>query len=536
MKFYKNIGVVITIIIMIVIGLNIFFYLSFYNQQLKSHSTIISKQAKLCGIEVENKFNDLANDLNFYFNKYDLYLLFNEKNIQSESVRKLRQFFIKYNDIITGIEIIDKNGNKFIFNGNSENYFEKQYSEINKQTLENRKFAYLDSSNNLVYNSILKDGNELIANLKIRLELKTFFEIIFKQYHINNQYFQCLIDEKGLIIYNNLNNEIFFSENKNISNSVKNNYEEFINQSVVSENKRHDIISAIYPIKIYGFNYGIIFSETKSSIYDLVLRKAGIISFFTIFTFIVIIVIFLNLVKSLKQNEEILKQRNTDLEQLTFSSSHHLQEPLRKIILFSDRLSSKFSQESQLAEIESLKKIQLFASSMRSMLNGLLKFSEINLKGSLFKKLNINNILNEIIKEHSNNLFVDNNIFIAKLPEITGDENQIKTLFTEIITNSINFANKEKDLKISIYEGKSNRIFNQIIITDNGIGIDLKYKERIFEPFQQLNPEEGSKRFGIGLTLVQKIIERHKSQIIIESIENENFTIIINFKNNLKNG
>ncbi len=536
MKFYKNIGIIIAIIILIVIGLNVFFYMSFYNQQVKSHSIIISKQAKLCGIEVEDNLNDFTNDLNFYFNKYDFYQLFKEKNIQNEPIRKLRQFFIKYNDLISSIEIIDFNGNLFIFNGNSENYFEKSYKEGSKKALKTNNFAFYEKDNTLIYNSILKDGNDVIANLRIKLELKTYFEIIFKQYHISNQYFQSLINNNGEVTYNNLNHNIIYSQKASILNSINNNYEEFYNQSVRTKDSNEDIISAIYPINILGFKYGLVFSETKSSIYNLVIRKAGLISFFTIFTFIVIIVVFLNLVKSLKQNEKILKQRNADLEQLTFSSSHHLQEPLRKIILFADRLSSKLSNESNQAELEILKKIQNFASKMRTMLNGLLQFSEINLKGNEFTSLDINKLTYEIIKEKPKLLIHEKNIIISKLPEITGDKYQIKTLFTEILINSINFANKENNLNISIHEGKSNRKYTQIIIKDNGIGIDLKYKNRIFEPFQQLKPEEGSKRFGIGLSLVQKIIERHKSEVFVESVENDSFTIILNFNKNLKNG
>jgi signal transduction histidine kinase len=536
MKFYKNIGIVITIIIFIVIGLNVFFYVSFYNQQIKAHRIIISKQAKLCGIEVEEDLNDLKNDLNFYFNKYDLYQLFKEKNAQSESVRKLRQFFIKYNDLISSIEIIDNQGNRFIFNGNSDNYFEKSFLEISKKTLEKKNFGYFDTNKNLIYNSTLKDGNDFIANLRIKIELKTYFEIIFKQYHISNQYFQSLIDYKGNITYNNLNKNILYSKNDIITKSISNNYEDLYNQTVSYNKNKEEIISAVYPINIFGFNYGLVFSETKSSIYDLVLRKTGLISFLTIMTFIVIIVVFLNLVRSLKQKEEILKQRNLDLEQLTFSSSHHLQEPLRKIILFSDRLSSKLLSDTNSSELEILKKIQTFASNMRSMLNGLLLFSEINLKGDKFTTINTNNLITEILNEKFSFLLHENKISINKLPEITGDKNQIKILFTEFITNAINFANKEKKLEISVYEGKSNRKFNQIIIKDNGIGIDIKYKHKIFEPFQQLNIEENSKRFGIGLTLVQKIIERHKSEVTIDSIDNENFTAIINFNKNLKNG
>lgn len=537
MKFYKNIGIFITIITLIVIALNVFFYTSFYNQQLKSHSIIISKQAKLCGNQVEDNINDFKNDLNFYFNKNDIYQLFDEKNTQSEAVRKLRQFFIKYNDLISSIEIIDNKGNKFIFNGNSENYFNKAYKESINQEILFKNTAYYNSANKLIYTSVIKNGNDIIANVNLKLELNAYFEIAFRQYHINNQYFQSLIDHKGNIIYHNLlTGEINFSNRYLIEDAINHNFEDLISQKVQYNDKNEKIISGIYPIDILGYKYGLVFSEKKSSIYDVVIRKTGLISFFTILTFIIIIIIFQSLVKSLKQNEIVLKQRNLDLEQLTFSASHHLQEPLRKIFIFSDRLSLKMNSEIYNQEIDYIKKIQNFALIMRQMLNGLLLYSEINLKGNKFKIIDLNELLLSLINQKTEYLSLNKNIFINHLPDIKGDDEQVRTLFNQILDNSINFAKKDLPLKIEIFQGEKSNNYDQIIIKDNGKGFDSKYNELIFEPFQQLAPEEGNNRYGIGLTLARKIVERHRGKIFIYGNPNEGCTIKIDFYKKLKNG
>ncbi len=536
MKFYKNIVIFITVITLIVIALNVFFYTSFYNQQLKTHGLIISRQAKYTGTQVEDNINNLKNDLNFYFNKYDFYQLFNDKNLQSEPIRKIRQFFIKYNDLISSIEITDRKGNTFIFDGNTENYFNKTYLENLKNKFLIKNVVNYDSTNNLIYTSILKDGNDVIANIKVKVELVNYFEILFKQYHVNNQYFQSLINNEGKVIFQNFSeSDILFSDNLIIIKSIKENYEDLINQNVSYNNNKEDIISGIYPINIFGYKFGLIFSEKKSSIYDIVLRKTGLISFFTILTFIVIIIIFQNLINTLKNNEIILKQRNLDLEQLTFSASHHLQEPLRKTFIFSDRLSSKLNVESNKEELEILRKIQGFSLNMRQMLNSLLFYSEINLKGNKFETINLNSVINTIIKEKRTHLS-EENIIISNLPEITGDFKQIKILFTQIIDNCINFAKKEITLKIEICQGEKNKNYYVIKIKDNGVGFEKKYNELIFQPFQQLSPIEGSNRNGIGLTLASKIIEKHKGKIYAEGNLNEGCTITIEFLKKLKNG
>ena len=536
MKFYKNIIFFITVITLIVIALNVFFYTSFYNQQLKTHGLILSRQVKYTGNQVEDNINNLKNDLNFYFNKYDFYQLFNDKNLQSEPIRKIRQFFIKYNDLISSIEITDKKGNTFIFDGNTENYFNKTYLENLKNKFLLKNAVNYDSTKNLIYTSILKDGNDVIANIKVKVELITYFEILFKQYHVNHQYFQSLANNEGEVIFQNLTTSIIFYRDKLlIKKSINENFEDLINQNVSYNNNKEDIISGIYPINIFGYKFGLIFSEKKSSIYDIVLRKTGLISFFTILTFIVILVIFQNLVKTLKQNEIVLKQRNLDLEQLTFSASHHLQEPLRKTFIFSDRLSSKLNVETNKQELEILRKIQGFSHNMRQMLNSLLFYSEINLKGNKFEIINLNNVIQSIIKEKSTYLS-EENIIISNLPEITGDIKQIKILFTQIIDNCINFAKKDNILKIEIFQGEKNKNYHLIKIKDNGVGFDKKYNELIFQPFQQLTPVEGSNRNGIGLTLASKIIEKHKGKIYAEGNLNEGCIITIEFFKKLKNG
>jgi len=537
MKFYKNIGIFISIITLIVIILNLFFYTSFYNQQLKSHSTLLSKQAKLCGIQAEDNINDFKNDLSFYFNKYDFYELFKEQNIQGEAIRKLRQFFIKYNDLVSSIDITDTKGNTFSFNGNTENYFKKTYSSSQNYNIQAKNFAFYNSENEFFYTSALKDGNNIIANIRIKIELKNYFEIAFKQYHINNQYFQSLINDQSKIIYHNLNNKNFeFSNIKALGTSVNQNFENLINQQIIDKNTKENIITAIYPIDILGYKYGLAFSEKKSVIYDIVIRKSGLISFITILTFIIIIIIFQNLVKTLKRNEIKLKQTNSDLEQLTFSTSHHLQEPLRKIFLFSDRLSQKINQEENTKETELLKKIQNIASTMRQMLDGLLSYSDINLKGNSFESIDLNLLILSIISKNKNHLIFQENIFVNTLPDIFGDKEQIANLFDLIIENSIMYASKKQALKIEIFEGEKLKDYYQIIIKDNGLGFEQKFNELIFQPFQQLIRDENNHKNGIGLTLARKITERQGGRIYAEGMPEKGCKIIIEFLKKNKNG
>jgi len=528
-RLYKNVKFYITITTVIVIVFNFLYYRGYYNQQIKNHSINLARQSKLCGNTIEEKISDLRNDLKFYFTKEDFDILFDKNILQNESVKKIRQFFIKYNDLITEITINNDKGNYLQFTGNTDNYFSKKISKNYKSELIDNDSVIKYDLQYIYFVTPLKKEKNTLANILLKIDLKLFSEIFFKLFHINEHNFQTLLTKNGEIVYTNYKyNFDKYSEINLIKNHIDNNLESIIHQSIKYKNENNRIISSIYPIKIFGLKYGILFSEKKSVVYDIVFKKTGLISFFTIIFFLMIIFIFQLLIISLKKNELALVQRNKELEKITFSISHHLQEPLRKISIFSDMLKNKLKFDSNDNNL-TFQKIVNLVDYMRIMLNSLLKYTEIARKKEIqFEKINLNEIIYGIKEKHDDNKNIE--FKIHSLIDFYGEKQLINQLIEYIIDNSIKFAIENKKCKIEIY-CKNGRKFIQLIVKDNGIGFEQQYENVVFEPFYKIG-KNSNLNVGLGLTIAQKIVEFHKGNIKINSEINKGTEVIIEFKKN----
>jgi|DewCreStandDraft_4_1066084.scaffolds.fasta_scaffold39011_2 signal transduction histidine kinase len=523
---YKNIKLYITITTLIVIIFNFLYYRSYYNQQIINHSNDLARQSKICGNLIEEKISDLRNDLKFYFTKEDFEILFNKQSTQNEAIKKLRQFFIKYNDLLTEITINDNFGNYLQFTGNTENYFSKKILKNNQINLiENDSVEKVDSSI-IHFITTLKREKNTIANIYLKIDLKLFTENILKQYHVDEYNFQSLLDFKGRIIYSNYKYQnIEFSDINTIKYNIENNLESIIHQSIILKSNKQKIISSIYPIKIFGIKYGVLFSEKKSALYDVVYKKIGLISFFTIFFFLMIIFIFQILINTLKKNEAALIQRNKELEKITFSISHHLQEPLRKIAIFSDILQKKSKSETE-GNNEAFVKIPQLVDYMRTLLNSMLKYTEVVRKKNIVKqKVDLNEIISEIKEKYKSNENIE--FKINSLINIEGEKQLIKQLLENIIDNSVKFAKENSKCQIEILSKKEGKTI-QLIIKDNGTGFEKKYETLVLEPFEKTG-NKNTTGTGLGLTIAQKIAELHKGNIKIESEVDKGTKVIVEF-------
>ena len=237
-------------------------------------------------------------------------------------------------------------------------------------------------------------------------------------------------------------------------------------------------------------------------------------------------------------NDE-LREKNKDLEQFAYVASHDLQEPLRKIQSFGELLKTRFENDVPEQAIDYINRMQKSATRMRNLVNDLLTFSRVTSRAKPFIKIKLNKEIKEIIsdleiilKETRGEIIVDD------LPDIDADPSQLTQLLTNIINNGLKYHRKDvpPTIKITcqILEGTAvsppqigTREMVQLTISDNGIGFDEKYVDRIFEPFQRLHGRNEFEGTGIGLAICKKIIERHNGNITARSIEGEGTNFII---------
>ena len=224
----------------------------------------------------------------------------------------------------------------------------------------------------------------------------------------------------------------------------------------------------------------------------------------------------LNTQKNLKIKNREFEQKNKELEQFAYVASHDLQEPLRTSTAFVDLLQTQYKGKLDEKADKYLSFIVQASNRMRVLITDLLEYSRIGRNKEL-KQVDCNILLGEVlqdlgaaIKETSAKIKVDT------LPVISGYSTEIKQLFQNLVFNSIKFRRKKIPPAIEISVMKKEDSW-QFAFTDNGIGIEKEYHERIFIIFQRLHTRNEYQGSGIGLSHCKKIVESHKGKIWLES-------------------
>ncbi len=216
---------------------------------------------------------------------------------------------------------------------------------------------------------------------------------------------------------------------------------------------------------------------------------------------------------------EELKRSNEELKQFAYVTSHDLQEPLRTISSFTQLLERRYENKLDEDADEFIGYIVQGANRMQDMIKALLYYSRVNTRGSEFKQSNFEEILDQTMS--SLKIAIDESEAIVTsdpLPVLMVDDKQMIQLFQNLISNAIKFRSENRGLKIHMSCRKDEQNDNYIFsISDNGIGIESQFKNRIFEVFQRLHTRDEYSGTGIGLAICKKIVERHGGQIWVES-------------------
>ncbi len=227
-----------------------------------------------------------------------------------------------------------------------------------------------------------------------------------------------------------------------------------------------------------------------------------------------------------------LKSKNTELEEFSYIASHDLQEPLRTLTNYSGLFVRKYQDILDKQGIELLEFISSATLRMQTLIRDILDYSRIGKEKSKVE-IDVQKVVEHVVQDLSvliNNSQTEIQINNS-LPKIYGYETEIRLVFQNLIANSIKFKNinKKPYLEIEYNEGLHNHRFS---VSDNGIGIDPNYKDKIFQIFQRLHKQSAYSGTGIGLAHCKKIIERHQGEIWFEPNSNQGtifyFTIIKN--------
>lgn len=211
-----------------------------------------------------------------------------------------------------------------------------------------------------------------------------------------------------------------------------------------------------------------------------------------------------------------IERSNKELEQFAYVASHDLQEPLRMVSSYTQLLAKRYSNKLDNDALDFINYAVDGANRMQRLINDLLEYSRITTRGSEFKPVSLPSVLGQALANlHLKIAETGTLVTNDDLPMVNGDETQLVRLLQNLIENAIKYKG---DLPPRIHIGvKSNSQEYIISVSDNGIGIEKEYFEKIFVIFQRLHNKFEFQGTGIGLSICKRIVERHGGKIWVES-------------------
>ncbi|HEX9028471.1 MAG TPA: ATP-binding protein, partial [Anaerolineales bacterium] len=232
--------------------------------------------------------------------------------------------------------------------------------------------------------------------------------------------------------------------------------------------------------------------------------------------------------RSLKTYAAHLENLNRDLESFTFIASHDLQAPLRKILMFGERVKTHLPVETEEEVLDNIGRMQRAAARMQLLISDLLAYSRIPNGILSYKDVDLKEIVGEALDDldaliKSSGARVE----VGELVVLSADPTLMEQLFQNLIGNALKFHEPEKAPVIKIEAERLSPQTVQIRVIDQGIGFDEQNLERIFQPFERLHSSNQYEGTGIGLALCRKIVERHSGSITARSEPGKGATFIV---------
>jgi PAS domain S-box-containing protein len=246
-----------------------------------------------------------------------------------------------------------------------------------------------------------------------------------------------------------------------------------------------------------------------------------------------------------KQAEEKLKaftrqlqRSNLDLELFASVAAHDLQEPLRKIQAFGDRLQTKCGDALGEQGREYLDRMLTSAQRMRALINDLLTFARLTTKAGPFEPVDLARVAREVVSNLEARIQqTAGRVEVGPLPTVDADPSQMRQLLQNLIGNALKFHRPGEPPVVKVegellpepaspFKGQG-RSLCQIRVQDNGIGFEEKYLDRIFEVFQRLHGRHEYEGTGVGLAICRKIAERHGGSITARSAPAQGATVLV---------
>ncbi len=238
--------------------------------------------------------------------------------------------------------------------------------------------------------------------------------------------------------------------------------------------------------------------------------------------------------RKLRQFTVQLERSNRELQDFAYVASHDLQEPLRKIVVFGERIKEKSSGAMGTDALDYLDRMQKAAARMQTLINDLLTFSRITTKAQPFSPVNLAEVASGVVEDLEGRIeLVKGRVEVGPLPVIDAEPLQMRQLLQNLIGNALKFRRPEEPPVVKVNAEiisdtvAPDKKLCRLTVSDNCIGFDEKYLDRIFNVFQRLHTRNEYEGTGMGLAIVRKIALYHGGDITAKSKPGEGSTFIL---------
>lgn len=244
----------------------------------------------------------------------------------------------------------------------------------------------------------------------------------------------------------------------------------------------------------------------------------------------------------LEKKLQELNRSNSELRQFAYIASHDLQEPLRKIRTFSDKLNYKYSDEMDGDMRAVIGRIQASAKRMQELIQDMINFTSLVSRDEPMSAVDLNRVITSVLADFADQSKERHAIITwDQLPVVNGSEAQLILLFKSLFDNAFKFAKpgESPDIRIShemadgnqeAYRSLRGKLYHKVVMEDKGIGFNNAFAEKIFMIFQRLHTQQsGYRGKGIGLAIAQRIMTNHNGVILARGMINDGATFIMYF-------
>lgn len=244
----------------------------------------------------------------------------------------------------------------------------------------------------------------------------------------------------------------------------------------------------------------------------------------------------------LEEVNTALLRSNRELQEFAYVASHDLQEPLRKIQAFGDRLLGRCKDQVDERGQEYITRMQASAARMQRLINDLLAFSRVTTHAQPFDRVELQAVARDVLADLEDRIQqLEARVEVGPLPALDGDGTQMRQLLQNLIGNALKFHRPETPPEVSVEAGVTPALppvpseaeenagpdWCEIRVRDNGIGFEEQYLDRIFQVFQRLHGRGEYEGTGVGLAICRKIAERHGGSITARSTPGEGTTFLV---------